>query len=80
MYIYMKKSPITGQLTEIRTINSNPRDNKFLKEIAKAGKLDATFLEKVKLDVDAQLQKSRSKDRFRSDFDIDFDLKQPEEN
>lgn len=55
MYIYLKKSPITGKLTEIRTINTNPRDEKFLQEVARAGKLGKPFLEKVKMDVDAQL-------------------------
>lgn len=25
-YIYLKKSPITGKLTEIRTIDTNPRE------------------------------------------------------
>jgi hypothetical protein len=53
IYIYLKKSPINGKLTELRTIHSNPRDDKFLKELAKAGKLGKNFLDKVKMDVDA---------------------------
>ena len=34
MYLYLRKSPISGKLEEIRTIDNNPREEEFLKKLA----------------------------------------------
>jgi len=40
MYMYLRKNPKTGQLAEIRTFNTTPRDPNFIKAIARIAKMD----------------------------------------